>query len=119
VTGWVILLLWLVGFVATIHPLQRALLRAAMRQAAKRRGRVDTFEVVTSAIWAVVLSLGWFVALPFFISRVIHGRGKFEIEHEIDTIAAEVQLDVQRRAELKAAAKEVDVVDHEARRIWG
>jgi hypothetical protein len=34
-------------------------------------------------------------------------------------IAAEVQLDVQRRAELKAAAKEVDVVDHEARRIWG
>lgn len=105
---------WSVGWVATIYPAYKTILRRCIASN-KRAGLLygeDEFEgtdIVWSAAWGTFLSMAWPIGVPFYISYALHQKGRrFDPDRSAHEVVAEMDEEARQRKMLKAAALEVE-----------
>lgn len=110
--GLTILAVFAVGYLVAIPIVYRMLANNQLAQKHKSNSyggskRLESIDMIGSAAGATVISLGWWLALPFCVAFVVrHGR-RPNPEQEADRLTEDFQHATELRLRLANARKEL------------
>lgn len=108
----IILLVWFIGYLFSIHPIYAALIRGHLEH--KKTSRYHDESVLSQSdifmgmLGATVLSLVWFAAAPYLFSHFVYSRRKPSLEREVEIFEDEYKYKRELKARLKDAHKALE-----------
>ena len=100
-TDWIIMIVYWVVFVGTIHPLYTAILRTAARHR-------DPMNLPGAAALATLGAFVWPLAVPFLLSHYLHTGRVFNRRDELNEVAEKVRNDKLADASRTHAMMEIE-----------
>lgn len=115
---------WAVGFVLAVYPLYRSMVTESLRSRleAKRnndgytsfsdRSSIQPGDMAGMGALATILAVFWPLAMPFFISHLVHTKRQFPgLHHELKSTAEVLVEHAVREERLRKAALEVKTAE--------
>jgi hypothetical protein len=111
--GLIILFIWFIGYILSIHPIYNALVRQRIAYTKKRSAsysdhQLQQGDVVNNMVGASLLAVFWFLAIPYVTSHFIYKKGKPSLEAEVDTQVDDFEHRQQLKSQMAKARKEIE-----------